>query len=177
MCPKSPFDQRHLKLFDLYAGNAPRMHAASGIAVGDGFVQHRAVRMSCDQDAVILSGPSGQGTFHLLFFRVILRGAGRIQETSRFQRFPDISNQETGRAPQDAVEEVGLVAMGQVDVPAPVCILEDCPGIEDDTGEQFSFLAGAAEVGRAGAMDESFLTFDDIVIPVQHDQPVFLIET
>ena len=87
--------------------------------------------MSCDQDAVILSGPSGQGTFHLLFFRVILRGAGRIQETSSFQRFPDISDQETGRAPQDAVEEICLVAVGQIDFPLTVCIFQNYAGVED----------------------------------------------
>ena len=45
---ESPFDQRDPKIADLDARDAPWMHAASCVAVGDGSVEHGTVCMSCD---------------------------------------------------------------------------------------------------------------------------------
>ena len=74
--------------------------------------------MSCDQHAGVLVGPVGQDAFHFLLPGIILRGAGRIQETGGFQRFPEIPDQKPGSTPQDAVEEIRLMAMCQVYFPA-----------------------------------------------------------
>ena len=115
---ESPFDQRDPKIADLDARDAPWMHAASCVAVGDGSVEHGTVCMSCDQHARIPVCPVGQNAFHLLLLGIILRGAGRIKETGGFQRFPDIPDQKPGGAPQDAVEEIRLMAVGQIDLPA-----------------------------------------------------------
>ena len=58
------------------------MYAASGIAVRDCFIQHRAVCVPCDQDAVVLPCPVGQDTFHLFLLHIVLSGAGGVQEAS-----------------------------------------------------------------------------------------------
>ena len=171
-----PFYQQDFKLLDLNTGNASGMYAASRIAVGNRIIQHRPVGMSRDQNAPGLICPPGQNLFYFLLFGIVLRRTGRVQEAGCFQGLPDISDQKARRSPQNAVEEIRLMPMGEIDFPGAFCIFQNYARIEVKTRKQFFFLAGAAWIRCTASAREPGIPLYDVVIAVQHDQPVFPVE-
>lgn len=116
-CSDAPFDERDAAVTDFNAGDAGGVHAASGIAVGCSFgADHGTVCMSGNEQSVILDGPVGQDLFRVFFSRIVFGGAGRIWDSELFERAPDIADQETGKRPERAVQEIGLMSVCQTDI-------------------------------------------------------------
>lgn len=97
---QSPFDQPDTHGFDFEAGNAAGMDAASAvIIIRIVFGQSRTVCVPGDQNVIFLIGPVVQALFCFVLSRIVFGRAGGIEYAVAFQRFPQISDEKTGKFP------------------------------------------------------------------------------
>ena len=79
--------------------------------------------MAGNQYMLFLCRPMLQALFGPAFPRVILGGAGRVKYAESLKRSPDIPYKKTGEHPESRVEQIALVAMGQIYVVRAACIV------------------------------------------------------
>ena len=67
--------------------------------------------------------------------------------------------------------------MGQINFLTAVFIFQDHAGVKRHPWKQLILMTDAAWIGSAAFTCESGITFDNIVISIQHNQAVFPVKT
>lgn len=193
LCLQKPFYQSDAAVLDFYAGDAAWVDAAPDIEIrGIRRSGHGAVGMPRDEQFLFLGCPCGKASFRLLFLGIIAGGAGRVGYAERFQGLPEVPHQEAGQRGQGAVQEIGLVSMGEIKFHAGNGIVQDEPGQETEIRKQFGrfivfracgdLMAGGfsgkvlavARTTVPAAVPEAF--FAVVVVPVEHVEPALAME-
>lgn len=130
-----PFYERYLKTIHFNTGDITGPDAASGIIITGVGIKSRAVGMSGNQDTIMLLGPGGKSVFDLLLFWILFRTVRRIQKTDTLKRTPEVPDQKSCLSPQNAVEEVCLMSVGQIEIRAAGLISQDQSREKPDAGK------------------------------------------
>lgn len=154
------------------------MDTASGVHVVRRIrVETGTVRMACYQVEIVLDGIVGQKLFYAVFLRIISGGACGIQNAEAFQRLPEVTYQKTGLLPADGIEEVSLMAVGQVQTDAGAGIFQDDALVEGQRREKGLFtLAFRTEIGTADPVRVAGFLFLQIMISIDKIESVLPVE-
>lgn len=75
-----------------------------------------AVGVPGNQDVMFLPGPMLQALLRLLLACIVFGRAGRVKDSVPLKGFPQISDEEAGKAPVCGIEQIRLMPVGEVNI-------------------------------------------------------------